>query len=213
MKNVLLAISNNSAFFLFIQHAPEKKLHLHLKMTYNIYKIVRKLLNHWHIWIYRSYTALSSYWMKLKDKKDGLLCQVCATMDMLRWAKSLVIQEVENYDFLVRRCLKCQVALPLIWICSVGSGTSIVSVITVLKLSFWHYSYFREVDVLPTSSNLDHRSVGGGGGWGGGGGGGGSGRQNFLSYGQIVSSYRNTYIRNEKWKQGFAYNIFHKFPG
>ena len=170
MKNVLLAISNNSAFFLFIQHAPEKKLHLHLKMTYNIYKIVRKLLNHWHIWIYRSYTALSSYWMKLKDKKDGLLCQVCATMDMLRWAKSLVIQEVENYDFLVRRCLKCQVALPLIWICSVGSGTSIVSVITVLKLSFWHYSYFREVDVLPTSSNLDHRSVGGGGGGGGGGG-------------------------------------------
>ena len=34
-------------------------------------------------------------------KKDGLMCQVCATMDMLRWAKSLVIQEVENYDFTV----------------------------------------------------------------------------------------------------------------
>ena len=32
---------------------------------------------------------------------------VCATMDMLRWAKSLVIQEVENYDFTVQRYLKC----------------------------------------------------------------------------------------------------------
>ena len=95
--------------------------------------------------------------MHLKDKKDGLMCQVCATMDLLLWAKSLVNQEVENYDFTVQRCLKCQVALLLIWICSVGSGTSIVRVITVLKISFWHYSYFREVDVLPTSSNLDHR--------------------------------------------------------
>ena len=94
--------------------------------------------------------------MHLKDKKDGLMCHVCATMDMLRWAKSLVIQEVENYDFTVQGCLKCQVALLLIWICSVGSGTSIVRVITVLKISFWHYSYFREIDVLPTSSNLDH---------------------------------------------------------
>ena len=119
--------------------------------------------------------------MHLKDKKDGLLCQVCATIDMLRWAKSLVIQEVENYDFTVQRCFKCQVALPLIWICSAGSGTSIVRVITVLKSSFWHYSYFREVDVLPISSNLDHRK------WRWPGGGGGGGRRNFLSYGQIVS--------------------------
>ena len=63
---------------------------------------------------------------------------------------ALVIQEVENYEFTVQRCLKCQVALLLIWICSVGSGTSTVRVITVLRISFWHYSYF-------TSSNLDHR--------------------------------------------------------
>ena len=68
--------------------------------------------------------------------------------------------------------IKCQIALPLIWICSVGSGTSIVRVITAHKISFWHFSYFREVDVLPTNSNLDHRRGGGGGGWGGGGGGG-----------------------------------------
>ena len=107
--------------------------------------------------------------MHLKYQKDGLMCQVCATMDMLRWAKSLVIQEVENYDFTVQRCLKCRVALLLIWICSVGSGTSIVRVITVLKISFWHYSYFREVDVLPTSPNLDHQRKRGGGGGGGGG--------------------------------------------
>ena len=158
--------------------------------------------------------------MHLKDKKDGLMCQVCATMDMVRWAKSLVIQEVENYDFTVQRCLKCQVALLLIWICSVGSGTSTARVITVLKISFWHYSCFREVDVLPTSSNLDHRKWR----WREGGGliltiesGGGEGRRNFLSYGQTVSwrvqPRTGTYIRNEKWKQGFAYNIFHKFPG
>ena len=168
--------------------------------------------------------------MHLKDKKDGLMCQVCATMDLLLWAKSLVNQEVENYDFTVQRCLKCQVALLLIWICSVGSGTSIVRVITVLKISFWHYSYFREVDVLPTSSNLDHRKwrwrgggkvliliIESGGGGGRGEGAGWAGRRNFLSYGQIVSwrvqPRTGTYIRNEKWKQGFAYNIFHKFPG
>ena len=42
MKNVLLAISFQIILHLFIQYAPEKKLHLHLKMTYNIYKIVRK---------------------------------------------------------------------------------------------------------------------------------------------------------------------------
>ena len=36
------------------------------------------------------------------------------------------------------------------------------------------------------------------GGGGDGGGEGGGGRQIFLSFGQIVSSYRNTYIRNEK---------------
>ena len=106
------------------------------------------------------------------------MCQVCASMDMLRCAKSLVIQEVENYDFTVQRCLKCQVALLLIWICSVGLGTSIVRVITVLKISFCHYSYFREVDVLPTSSNLDHRRMG----WGV-----LVERRTFLSYGQIVS--------------------------
>ena len=64
--------------------------------------------------------------------------------------------------------IKCQVALLLIWICSVGSGTSIIRVITPPKISFWHYSYFREVDVLPTSSNLDHRrGVKGGEGGGG----------------------------------------------
>ena len=40
--------------------------------------------------------------------------------------KSVVILEVENHDFTVQRCLKCQVALLLIWICSVGSGTSII---------------------------------------------------------------------------------------
>ena len=141
--------------------------------------------------------------MHLKYKKDGLMCQVCATMDMLRWAKSLVIQEVENYDFTVQRCFKCQVALQLIWICSVGSGTSIVRVITVLKISFWHYSYFREVDVLPTEGW-------GGGiieGWGGGGGGGmGLGeRRTFLSCGQIVSwrvqPRPGTYIPiMQKWK-------------
>ena len=72
-------------------------------------------------------------------------------------------------NFTVQRCLKCQVALLLIWICSVGSGTSIVRVITVLKISFWHYSYFREVDALPTSSNLYLSSKDGGGGGGGGG--------------------------------------------
>ena len=66
---------------------------------------------------------------------------------------------------------KCRVALLLIWICSVGSDTSIVRVITVLKTSFSHYSYFREVDVLPTSPNLDHQRKG----WVGGGGGGGAG--------------------------------------
>ena len=46
------------------------------------------------------------------------------------------------------------------------SGTSIVRVITVLKIPFWHYSYFREVDDLPTSSNLSWSSKK----WGGGGG-------------------------------------------
>ena len=69
--------------------------------------------------------------------------------------------------------LKCRVALLLIWICSVGSDTSIVRVIMVLKTSFSHYSYFREVDVLPTSPNLDHQRKGWVGGVGGGGGGGG----------------------------------------
>ena len=135
-------------------------------------------------------------------KKDGLMCQGCATMDMLRWAKSLVMQEVENYDFTVQRCLKCQVALLLIWICSVGSGTSIVRVITVLKILFWHYSYFREVDVLPTSSNLDHRRMEG---EGRGEGGGLGERRTFLSCGQIVSCRvqprTGTYIPiMQKWK-------------
>ena len=47
---------------LFIQHAPEKKLHLHLKMIYNIYKIVRKTLKSLtYRRIYRSYIALTSY--------------------------------------------------------------------------------------------------------------------------------------------------------
>ena len=46
------------------------------------------------------------------------------------------ILEVENNDFTVQRCLKCQVAWLLLWICSVGSGTSIVRVITVLKILF-----------------------------------------------------------------------------
>ena len=45
-------------------------------------------------------------------------------------------------------------------------GTSIVRVITVFKISFWHYSYFREVGVLHTSSNLDQRRRGGGSGRG-----------------------------------------------
>ena len=139
--------------------------------------------------------------MQLKDKKDGLMCQVCATMDMLRWAKSSVIIEAENYDFTVQRFLKCQVTLLLLWICSVGSSTSIVRVITVLKISFWYYSYFREVDVLPTSSNLDHRRKGGGGG----GGGGGWESDFFVLWSDFLmkssTSYRNVHSDNaKKWK-------------
>ena len=72
-------------------------------------------------------------------------------------------------------------------------GTSIVRVITVFKISFWHYSYFREVDVLHTSSNLDHRRRGRGER--------GEGRT-FLSFGQIfswrVQPRTGKYIWNEK---------------
>ena len=74
-------------------------------------------------------------YVHLKDKKDGLMCVhlwICSAEP-----KPLnFILEVENYDLTVQRCLKCQVALLLLWICSIGSGTSIVRVITVLKISF-----------------------------------------------------------------------------
>ena len=98
--------------------------------------------------------------------------------------KSLVIQEVENYDFTVQRCFKCQVALLLIWICSVGSGTSIVT-------GSLRYLQFRS-DIIHISEKLMSYPPKDGGGGGGGGGsskdGGGQGeRRNFLSYGQIVS--------------------------
>ena len=111
--------------------------------------------------------------MHLKDKKDGLIC-------VQLWLCSL---EVENYDFTVHRFLKCLVALLLLWICSVGSGTSIVRVITVLK--------FRS-DIIHISEKLMSYplvliSIIESGGrcvcvWGGGG-----GNRTFLSYGQIFS--------------------------
>ena len=122
--------------------------------------------------------------MHLKDKKDRLMCQVCN----YGYAPLSQIFSYPGSRKLWFYCpamfkIKCQVALLLIWICSVGSGTSIIRVITPPKISFWHYSYFREVDVLPTSSNFDHRR-----GWRGGGGGGWRGKhRTFLSYGQIFS--------------------------
>ena len=61
MKNVL-SIPNNSAFIYLFNMLPKKNLHLHLKMTYNIYKIVSKNVKSLTYWrIYRSYIALSSY--------------------------------------------------------------------------------------------------------------------------------------------------------
>ena len=47
--------------------------------------------------------------MRLKDKIDGHMCQVCATMGMLHRTKSLVTLEAETNDFTVWRYLKRQV--------------------------------------------------------------------------------------------------------
>ena len=65
MKNVL-SIPNNSAFIYLFNMLP-KRSYIYILKWLNIYKIVRKTLKSLtYRRIYRSYTALSSYWMKLK---------------------------------------------------------------------------------------------------------------------------------------------------
>ena len=70
--------------------------------------------------------------------------------------------------------------------------------------------------MLSTSSNLDHRKWRAVCVWGGGGEGGSYFFvlwSDFQIYSWRVQPRTVTYIWNEKWKQGFAYNIFNKFPG